>query len=71
MCHTKSMKKETTYCPAAVSGIYEALELLLPVREDIHAWWVNLLYLGDGEVNYPAWSELTLATLWNDVALYV
>jgi hypothetical protein len=71
VCHTKSMKKETTYCPAAVSGIYEALELLLPVREEIHAWWVGLLYLPDGEVNYSEWSERTLALLWNDVALYV
>ena len=50
-----------------VASIYTCLEMLVKDREDLHAWWCNLLYKADGEVNLPAWNELTLRSIENDV----
>lgn len=55
------MNKET------VASIYTCLEMLVIDREDLHAWWVNLLYKANGEPNYRAWCEHTLGVLENDV----
>ena len=74
MCHTKGMKNETTsqpmFNPTTVAGIYTCLEMLVKEREDLHAWWCNLLYLESGEVNTLAWNDRTLGILENDVAYY-
>ena len=53
-----------------VAGIYTCLEMLRFEREDLVAWWCNLLYTNDGNVHLPMWNESTLLTLENDVAYY-
>ena len=53
--------------PTTVQGIYTCLSMLCIEREDLHAWWCNLLYMDNGDINYPAWSDTTLATLENDI----
>ena len=52
---------------ATVASIYTCLEMLVKDREDLHAWWVNLLYKVDGDVNLPAWNDMTLRSIENDV----
>ena len=52
---------------ATVASIYTTLEMLVKDREDLHAWWCNLLYMANGEPNYPAWNDLTLRSIENDV----
>jgi hypothetical protein len=68
------MKNKTTsqpmFNPTTVEGIYTCLNMLVIEREDLHAWWCNLLYMDNGDINYPAWSEHTLGVLENDVAYY-
>lgn len=53
-----------------VSGIYTCLEMLRFEREDLVAWWCNLLYTDQGDINLPSWSESTLRILENDVIYY-
>ena len=73
-CYTKGMKNETTtqpmYNPTTVAGLYTCLEMLVKEREDLHAWWCNLLYLETGDINTLAWNDRTLGILENDVAYY-
>jgi hypothetical protein len=53
--------------PSIVASIYTCLEMLRLEREDLHAWWCNLLYCVDGEPNYRAWDAHNLAVLENDL----
>ena len=63
--HTKGKNPVTN--PKTVESIYQTLEMLRIDREDLHAWWVGLLYCADGTPNYLAWNEMNLAIIENDV----
>ncbi len=56
------MNKET------VASIYTCLEMLrVANREDLAAWWCNLLYKDNGDIHYPMWSESYLSIIENDL----
>ena len=62
------MEKNPLTLAQVTSGIYTCLEMLLVSnREDLHAWWCNLLYKTDGGIHYPMWSEYWLQIIENDV----
>jgi hypothetical protein len=58
------------YNKETVASIYTCLEMLRIEREDLHAYWCNLLYTEDGDINAPAWTEHKLRVIENDVAYY-
>ena len=67
--YTTYMKNETPMTPAqVVSGIYTCLEMLTASgREDLHAYWCNLLYTDNGDCWLPGWSEDKLRVMENDL----
>ena len=60
-------RKDPMTSKEIVSNIYTVLEMLRLDREDLHAFYADVLYTDDGNVNLPAWNELTLHSIENDV----
>ena len=50
------------------TNMYTCLEMLTASgREDLHAWWCNLLYKDNGDINNLMWTEYWLAIVENDL----
>lgn len=65
------MENNTLTLAQVTSGIYTCLEMLRAGdREDLAAWWCNLLYTDNGDINLPAWDPLFLRSMENDVIFY-
>ena len=54
-----------------VACVYTCLEMLRTEREDLHAWWCNLLYTHNGDIHYPSWNAMTLLAMENDCIFYL